>query len=228
VQRLKEGVREKIQQAAIREFKENGFEKASMRKIAEKAGVSVGNLYNYFNNKESLFNYIVSPVHKMLTDHIKVRSDFLDVNLMDNIDAFIPLISARYTYREEIFILLEKSKGSKYEDTKKQMEITFQKAMQEFLKKHINGDRTIVDEAFFPSAFARSIISGTCYLIETSENDIDFVKNMIQFLELTVRSTLRQLFAVKDGTINFRRISDEEIYNYFECNFDSRNHNSCP
>lgn len=52
---------EKIQQAAIEEFSEKGFQGASLRQIVKQAGVTTGALYGYFSGKEALFASIVEP-----------------------------------------------------------------------------------------------------------------------------------------------------------------------
>ena len=55
MQVLKKEVRQRIRQKAADEFLEHGYERASMRSIARKSGISVGNLYNYYRSKEDLF-----------------------------------------------------------------------------------------------------------------------------------------------------------------------------
>jgi AcrR family transcriptional regulator len=57
----KDKIERKILAAAREEFAGSGFQPASMRKIADKAGVSVSNIYNYFGNKDELFVSIVKP-----------------------------------------------------------------------------------------------------------------------------------------------------------------------
>src|SRR6266545_604767 len=53
--RSAENSKQKILQAAGAIFAEFGYAQASMRSIAEKAGISVGGLYLYFKNKEDLY-----------------------------------------------------------------------------------------------------------------------------------------------------------------------------
>lgn len=50
--------KEKIFNAAREEFLANGFKKASMAKIAKKAGVASGTIYLYFSSKEELFQNV--------------------------------------------------------------------------------------------------------------------------------------------------------------------------
>jgi AcrR family transcriptional regulator len=49
-----EQTRAAIVQAALRLFRENGYEAATMRAIAREAGVSTGNAYYYFGSKDEL------------------------------------------------------------------------------------------------------------------------------------------------------------------------------
>ena len=51
-----------IEEAAKADFLEYGFEKASMRRIAERAGVTHGALYTRAGSKDELFVMLVSPL----------------------------------------------------------------------------------------------------------------------------------------------------------------------
>ncbi len=50
--------KEVIRKAAIKIFAEQGFHKATTDRIAEEAGVAVGTIYNYFQNKVDVLEYI--------------------------------------------------------------------------------------------------------------------------------------------------------------------------
>lgn len=49
-----EETRARILEAALRTFRERGFERATMREIASEAGVAVGAAYYYFDSKEAI------------------------------------------------------------------------------------------------------------------------------------------------------------------------------
>lgn len=51
--------RDRILNVAIEEFANNGFENTSIQQIAKKSGISVGSVYKYFDNKETLFSMVV-------------------------------------------------------------------------------------------------------------------------------------------------------------------------
>ena len=52
---------EKIQEAALAEFLDKGFQGASLRQIVKNAGVTTGAFYGYFSSKEALFKALVEP-----------------------------------------------------------------------------------------------------------------------------------------------------------------------
>ena len=66
-QRLTDLKREAIIQAAIAEFRANGFDITSMDKIAATAGVSKRTVYNHFPSKEELFAEILNQLWARVT-----------------------------------------------------------------------------------------------------------------------------------------------------------------
>jgi len=58
-ERLKEQGRQEILEAGMALFGEKGYHTVSMHDIAEKAGVAVGTLYNFFSSKEELYNALM-------------------------------------------------------------------------------------------------------------------------------------------------------------------------
>ena len=55
---LKPEKQERILEAAIKEFADKGFEKASTNEIVKEAGISKGILFHYFQNKKKLFLFV--------------------------------------------------------------------------------------------------------------------------------------------------------------------------
>ncbi|MEO6918094.1 MAG: TetR/AcrR family transcriptional regulator [Collimonas sp.] len=70
VQRLTDRKREAIIQAAIAEFRSNGFEITSMDKIAARAEVSKRTVYNHFPGKEELFAEILTQLWESSADQM--------------------------------------------------------------------------------------------------------------------------------------------------------------
>lgn len=128
--------REHLIEAATQEFLAQGFEKASLRKICEKAGVTTGALYFFFENKEDLFCQIVEPVLAQIEKLGKelVDTERNDISLGPDMDK--KLMEMLWRNRREVQLLLEKSAGTGYSDFKNkiysQMEWVFSEFFQEF------------------------------------------------------------------------------------------------
>ena len=50
--------KERILREATKVFSEHGYEKSSMRMIAKASNISIGGLYLYFENKDSILIYL--------------------------------------------------------------------------------------------------------------------------------------------------------------------------
>ena len=60
---------------ALQMFRERGYEETTMRAIAEKAGVSLGNAYYYFHSKEHLIQAFYHRTHQ---DHLAASTPALE------------------------------------------------------------------------------------------------------------------------------------------------------
>lgn len=73
---------EKIVAAAMREFQEKGFEKASMKAVADAVGMTSAALYRHFTNKQDMFAALVQPAVDALNiweeKHIAFSYDVLE------------------------------------------------------------------------------------------------------------------------------------------------------
>lgn len=105
-------VRDKLVAAARAEFLRCGYQKASLRTMAQAAGVSTGSVYFFFGSKEELFHAVVdgaaAALRKLLIEGAKGEYDGT-LSGEDNDRAFIECLHA---HPEESIILLEKSADS--------------------------------------------------------------------------------------------------------------------
>src|SRR6056297_2746678 len=93
---LKEEVKNRIIDSAIRVFKKDNYRKASMNEIAKYADVSVGNIYRYFDNKKKLYDYIVKDIYNKLADVIQFCEESESntaLKIEDCIDNFVNMYS---------------------------------------------------------------------------------------------------------------------------------------
>ncbi len=86
--------RKKILDAAFVVFSEHGYEKTSMRMIAAGAGLSVGGLYLYFENKETLYSTLMERVLEDLSRDTEERVK----EISDPVSAFNAFIDIRLAY----------------------------------------------------------------------------------------------------------------------------------
>jgi AcrR family transcriptional regulator len=77
----KQEVRSRIIQSAIECFSKNGFDRTRMDEISLLADLSKGTLYNYFDNKEDLFNAICEDS----LDLLKIQLDQLFTKNRDDL-----------------------------------------------------------------------------------------------------------------------------------------------
>ncbi|HAH05756.1 MAG TPA: hypothetical protein DCM05_04390 [Elusimicrobia bacterium] len=86
--RASAGNRERILKAATTLFRRQGFHGTSTREIAEKAGVSLGNIYNHFKTKEDLFVFILAEYEKeYFRPDQPLYKVFADTSFPENIEA---------------------------------------------------------------------------------------------------------------------------------------------
>ena len=111
----------KIIAAAKAEFMAMGFDKSSMRSIAERCGMTAAGIYRHCVDKADLFDQIVAPavdrINAWLDAHVARYVDAVHheerIQWRDSeIDMMREII---YPNMEEYHLLLAKSRGSKYE-----------------------------------------------------------------------------------------------------------------
>ena len=112
----------KIMAAAKAEFMEVGFDKASMRSIADRCGMTAAGIYRHCRDKEDLFDQIVSPAVERINEWIDAHvARYIDaVNQDERMqwgDSEIDMMrEVVYPNMEEYHLLLAKSQGSKHEN----------------------------------------------------------------------------------------------------------------
>ncbi|MCI7311061.1 MAG: TetR/AcrR family transcriptional regulator [Prevotella sp.] len=71
MQTLKDDIRQRILATAHKEFVTHGVRCTSIRTVACKAGIAVGNVYNYFPSKDKLFCEVLRPLITALDQYIQ-------------------------------------------------------------------------------------------------------------------------------------------------------------
>ena len=114
----KDEIEKRILREAEKEFRKYGFAKASMRRIAADANVSTSNIYNYFKNKDELFNRIISPTILIIDKYFdKLESGYEHKNTARwgykaHLKAMEILVDFLDQHREKLKLIAFKSAGS--------------------------------------------------------------------------------------------------------------------
>lgn len=71
----KDDVQGRIVSVAHEEFVRNGVKRTSMRTIAKLSGVSLGNIYKYFDSKDKLLCAVLAPLLKALDEYLRFHNN---------------------------------------------------------------------------------------------------------------------------------------------------------
>lgn len=115
---------ESIEQAAMQEFLEKGFQGASLRQIVKNAGVTTGAFYGYFSSKEALFNALVEPhAAALMGRFMEAQTSFAELpeeeqvsHMGDESGNYVRwMVDYICQHRDQVKLLLTRSEGTSYE-----------------------------------------------------------------------------------------------------------------
>ena len=117
----KDDVRCRIISVAHDEFVRNGVKKTSMRTIAKRSGVALGNIYKYFESKDKILCAVLAPLLKALDEYMQYHNssehlviDFSSVEQMQKqmMNRLLELIGK---FRAELKLLFFSAEGTSLE-----------------------------------------------------------------------------------------------------------------
>ncbi|MCR4713237.1 MAG: TetR/AcrR family transcriptional regulator [Treponemataceae bacterium] len=131
---------EKIVAAAKNEFLTYGFTDASMRHIAEEAGMSASGLYKHFDSKEEMFSALVEPAYQGLLNMFHLDTNDKeqafgaeDVSALETAQDAKLAISYIYDHLDAFRLIICKSQGTKYENFLHDMSVMEEKKTLSFM-----------------------------------------------------------------------------------------------
>lgn len=100
-QNLSNEKKERIIHAALTEFSERSFSEASITNIVKNANISRGSFYQYFGNKEKIYEYLIDYLYNKhredLVNILKKNSGDLYTSLMEFYDQYIDeIVNSKY------------------------------------------------------------------------------------------------------------------------------------
>ncbi|OHD16264.1 MAG: hypothetical protein A2086_17335 [Spirochaetes bacterium GWD1_27_9] len=171
---LKDNVRNKIIDSALVEFSKKGFIETSMLNVANTAGVSVGNIYRYFKNKEELFYTIIrNDFAKNLKKRVIERINFANIigfnNVKNNTDfqrLDVDFVKFCFENKYKLIILFDKAKGTTFENFKEELILDIKNHLVStiIINKEFEGSQDI-----FTIIYA-NLIQGMIEIVKKEEN----------------------------------------------------------
>lgn len=184
---LKDECRKAIVDAAKDEFLQKGYNDASMRSIAQKANMTVGNLYRYFESKEEINRVIVSDTFSKI-DYVLKTLTANSVSMEARVFSLVPNVKDMLKLMDEL--------SNKLVDIYKENIIEFKilmlhsKLNEELVEWFSNVINALISQHFMLSdfdderkilsrAYAISIFSGMREMFAISDSDADSLKSLI-------------------------------------------------
>ena len=182
---LKDEVRNRIVEAAKQEFMENTYERTSMRNIASRSNITVGNLYRYFTSKEELNQFIVRPALEKLQELVlKISNNQVDILNMENIsltssqmrdmldslaDGVVDIYSR---HRIEMNILMMRTNINRY------LVDWFTEAIASIIANNFGINKDLTSVRLLGRVYAESVFSGFITMLKNSTVSNDELKKL--------------------------------------------------
>ena len=177
--------------AAARILPEQGFAKSTTNKIAELAGVSIGSLYQYFPNKESL---VTALLERHVNKHIKLVETKLGETEIGDIDPVLnllirPILEDVIAHRK----LLRVISAQVFSDGGIEFVVSGRKKLVEIIQGLLEKNRQKLPESLRPLHASYLIVNGVSGLVEAlifDERPVEFQQELIDETILLVRKYL--------------------------------------
>ena len=193
---LKTEIKEKILQNALDIFLEKGYKSTSMKEIAQSSGIAVGNIYNYFKDKEALYDTIASPV---FNDINEIFTGTIQRPVRLNVDEKSRKFINIYKSSKKVFVMvIENSSDTKFETLKKTIIDNFASVIIR-TKNQLTRKTTTDREKVFIKAFTGAYINGIISILEQKIDEETKLEILYDFISLMKKSLISKFgFTRKD------------------------------
>lgn len=195
MQYLKEEMRNKILEEALKEFRKKGYQSASIRNIAKNSDTSVGNIYKYFRSKEDLYESLVKPVYTQLMDYI-YQFDKVERNEKTE-DIFIQLMEKIMeifnTDNKELSILLNKSEGSRYENCKNDCVDFITRTATDVMEYQLSLQHKKLENNFIIYLLSFNLVESIAIILREKDNGKEVRKLILELINIMFFDLINKL-----------------------------------
>lgn len=184
----KDEIREEIIAVAELEFLNKGFKGASMRTIANKANTTLGNIYNYFENKEAILEavmgHVPEAIEEMMEKHeeMEVKEKISEKEMLSQIEAIgAEVFGFDVLLSRPFVILMEGCKGTKYEAYSKQ----FYEIVNSHLGEHLGKGEELMGEII-----SHSFITALLFIGKNKASLEEKKKAFLKYIEVIILGIL--------------------------------------
>lgn len=175
---IRESRKLQIMQVALEVFASEGYQSVSIARIAKKAGISKGLLYNYFLSKEDLLNSILLLGLQKFHDILNQFQDELDTpeELMSYIQGGFELIRKEPEfYRLSFSVLFQPGVAEAAQSRYREMVAHLSKDISFYFETM--GDPNPAEKAMLLGKMIESV--GLLYSVSPTTVDLDKMENII-------------------------------------------------
>lgn len=167
---------------AEKEFLEKGFVNASVRKVVKAAGTTIGNFYNYFNNKEALFEELVKDEYGAFLYFVQNHEQRENIGLLQQISDPLQwrqvlgslLEKVMPVFTDRFVLLLECSEGTRFAD----MRLKIVQLVKEHFLEHMKETGSLAADEAFAEIIAEQLLDGIL-LIMRRHKDVQTRKRLM-------------------------------------------------
>ncbi len=194
MQVLKEEMRQRIYEAAINEFSSNGFAKASMREIARNAGMTVGNLYRYFKDKEALFYSVIGPAYESLMELTDKSVELVKYRFDNSFFEFLSeqILNICRVHKIELLILFEGSEGTRYEKAKEEMILVIEDFLKGSFRKRLKDLDVEIEDEYLLRVIAVGFVEGMTMIAKRYDSNEQLKRVSAQFISFYFSDVFRR------------------------------------
>jgi AcrR family transcriptional regulator len=195
MQYLKDEIKKKIAEEALKEFKLRGYKGSSIRNIAKNSTTSVGNFYKYFSSKDDLFENLIGSVYHKMMDYInqfnKVefneRTENIFYELMEKIMEIFNDNSI------ELTILLNKSEGSRYENCKSTFIDFITKIVTEKMKYELSLQNKELKDNFIIYLVSYNLVESISIILKEKEDGTEVKMLILDIIDILYKDIVSKL-----------------------------------
>lgn len=195
MQYLKDEIKKKIAEEALKEFKLRGYKGSSIRNITKNSTTSVGNFYKYFSSKDDLFENLIGSVYHKMMEYInqfnKVefneRTEDIFYELMEKIMEIFNDNSI------ELTILLNKSDGSKYENCKSTFIDFITKIVTEKMKYELSLQNKELKDNFIIYLVSYNLVESISIILKEKEDGTEVKMLILDIIDILYKDIVSKL-----------------------------------